>query len=137
MIASVRGEVLHKGLSTAVVDVMGLGLELQATPQTLSGLHEGREEGEPGQWHAWMDAKPVVPDTFPRMSGAEVSLDWILRDETALSEPVVIEQPDGLGMQMPAGEFTVDSVVAALGGETPVAVIGARAGATDKRADAV
>ena len=43
MIASVRGEVLHKGLSTVVVDVMGLGLELQATPQTLSGLHVGRE----------------------------------------------------------------------------------------------
>ncbi|MDO4254563.1 MAG: Holliday junction branch migration protein RuvA [Kocuria sp.] len=43
MIAAVRGEVLHKGLSTVVVDVHGLGLEVHVTPDTLSGLHHGRE----------------------------------------------------------------------------------------------
>lgn len=43
MIATVRGEVLHKGLTSVVVDVMGLGLEVQVTPQTAAALHEGRE----------------------------------------------------------------------------------------------
>ncbi|MCT1589771.1 Holliday junction branch migration protein RuvA [Kocuria palustris] len=60
MIASVRGEVLHKGLSTAVVDVMGLGLELQATPQTLSGLHEGREARLATAFVARKDDSPLL-----------------------------------------------------------------------------
>lgn len=60
MIASVRGEVLHKGLSTVVVDVMGLGLELQATPQTLSGLHEGREARLATAFVARKDDSPLL-----------------------------------------------------------------------------
>ena len=60
MIASVRGEVLHKGLSTVVVDVMGLGLELQATPQTLSGLHEGREARLASAYVARKDDSPLL-----------------------------------------------------------------------------
>lgn len=60
MIASVRGEVLHKGLSTVVVDVMGLGLELQATPQTLSGLHEGREARLAAAYVARKDDSPLL-----------------------------------------------------------------------------
>jgi Holliday junction DNA helicase RuvA len=43
MIASLRGTVTHVGLQSAVIDVNGLGMLVQATPQTLGSLHVGRE----------------------------------------------------------------------------------------------
>lgn len=43
MIASVRGRVLAVSLSTAVVEVGGVGLELRCTPDTLASLHRGTE----------------------------------------------------------------------------------------------
>ena len=43
MIASLRGTVTHVGLHSAVIDVNGLGMLVQATPQTLGSLHLGRE----------------------------------------------------------------------------------------------
>lgn len=43
MIASVRGRVLAVRLDSAVVEVGGVGLLLQATPATLAGLRVGQE----------------------------------------------------------------------------------------------
>lgn len=43
MISSLRGTVAHVGLHAAVIEVGGVGMSVQATPQTLSGLHVGRE----------------------------------------------------------------------------------------------
>jgi Holliday junction DNA helicase RuvA len=42
MIAFVRGEVTDVGLSSAVVEVGGVGLEVMCTPGTLATLHTGR-----------------------------------------------------------------------------------------------
>ncbi|WP_029514093.1 Holliday junction branch migration protein RuvA [Nesterenkonia sp. F] len=43
MISSIRGEVLQVGLDHAVVEVSGFGLEVSATPQTLTELRTGSE----------------------------------------------------------------------------------------------
>lgn len=43
MISSLRGTVAQVGLHSAVIDVHGVGMLVQATPQTLAGLHKGRE----------------------------------------------------------------------------------------------
>ncbi|GAB3178568.1 Holliday junction branch migration protein RuvA [Nesterenkonia halophila] len=43
MISSIRGEVLQVGLDHAVVEVSGFGLEVSATPQTLTELRAGSE----------------------------------------------------------------------------------------------
>ncbi|MCF2706575.1 Holliday junction branch migration protein RuvA [Arcanobacterium haemolyticum] len=43
MISVVRGEVLSLGARNVVVDVGGLGFQIQATPTTLSSLREGSE----------------------------------------------------------------------------------------------
>jgi len=43
MIAFVRGRVAEVTLSSAIVEVGGVGLELQCTPQTLSALSSGAE----------------------------------------------------------------------------------------------
>ncbi|MFJ6078291.1 Holliday junction branch migration protein RuvA [Pseudarthrobacter sp. NPDC092419] len=45
MISFLRGTVAHVGLSTAVIDLNGAGMSVNATPQTLSGLRVG-EEGQ-------------------------------------------------------------------------------------------
>lgn len=60
MIASVRGEVLHKGLSSVVIDVAGLGIELQAAPRTLAGVHEGREARLAAAYVARKDDSPLL-----------------------------------------------------------------------------
>lgn len=43
MISSLRGTVTHVGLHSAVIDVNGFGMQVQATPQTLSGLRTGEQ----------------------------------------------------------------------------------------------
>ncbi|MGJ9404288.1 Holliday junction branch migration protein RuvA [Arthrobacter sp. KK5.5] len=43
MISSLSGVVRHVGPSSAVVEVSGFGMLVQATPQTLSNLHTGRD----------------------------------------------------------------------------------------------
>jgi len=43
MIAFVRGRVAATGLTSAVLEVGGIGLELQCTPDTLAGLRTGAE----------------------------------------------------------------------------------------------
>lgn len=45
MISFLRGTVAHVGLSTAVIDLNGAGMSVNATPQTLSRLRTG-EEGQ-------------------------------------------------------------------------------------------
>ena len=70
-----------------------------------------------------LQGKIIKPDPFKRMLGSEVTMDWLESDSTALTEPIVIESPEGLGMRMPQC-LTVDGVVEALGESTPVEVIG-------------
>jgi hypothetical protein len=41
-----------------------------------------------------------------------------------MTEPVVVENAEGLGMRMPAQDFTIDNVVELVGADTPVEVIG-------------
>ncbi|WP_051298504.1 Holliday junction branch migration protein RuvA [Arthrobacter castelli] len=43
MISSLQGTVAEVHLNSAIIDVNGFGMLVQATPQTLSGLHAGRE----------------------------------------------------------------------------------------------
>lgn len=43
MITFLRGTVAHVGLSTAVIDLNGAGMSVNATPQTLSKLRTGEE----------------------------------------------------------------------------------------------
>ena len=43
MIASLRGTVLSVGLTKAVIETGGVGMSIQATPTTLSGLRVGEE----------------------------------------------------------------------------------------------
>ncbi|KAG8795110.1 JmjC domain-containing histone demethylation protein 1, partial [Serendipita sp. 399] len=78
---------------------------------------------EVNKWIAIAESKKYSPDNFRRMNGSDIGMEWILRDETAMKEPIVIEVPDGLGMKMPPREMTVRDVANEVGPDTHVEVI--------------
>lgn len=79
---------------------------------------------EINKWIAIAESKNYAPDTFRRMNGSDIGLEWILSDENAMKEPIVVENPEGLGMKMPAKELTVRDVANEVGPDTPLEVIG-------------
>ncbi|MEX5270279.1 Holliday junction branch migration protein RuvA [Kocuria sabuli] len=60
MIASITGQVEHVGLTAAVVAVGGFGVQVQATPETLSGLRIGGEVRLDTAYVARKDESPLL-----------------------------------------------------------------------------
>ncbi|KAG6878743.1 hypothetical protein C0993_008042 [Termitomyces sp. T159_Od127] len=79
---------------------------------------------DPRRWSRLLEHKTFKEDPFKRLAGSEVRLEWLEEDHTAMTEPIIIEHPDGLGMTMPSTDFTVNDVVELVGEDTPVEVIG-------------
>ncbi|KAG8959428.1 JmjC domain-containing histone demethylation protein 1 [Tulasnella sp. 419] len=79
------------------------------------------------KWIQIANHKPIAPDKFKRMKGEDVNLEWLKHDEDAFKEPIVVEEPEGLGMEMPGWKngkkFGVEDVTELVGGDTPVEVI--------------
>jgi F-box/leucine-rich repeat protein 10/11 len=71
-----------------------------------------------------LEGKKVKDNNFRRMKGSDVGLEWLESDDSAMQEPFIVESPDGLGMKMPDGDFSIEDVAEAVGEETPVEVIG-------------
>ena len=81
-------------------------------------------QSDPNRWTRMLEGKKIKDDNFQRMQGSEVGLEWLESDPNAMREPFVIEKPEGLGMKMPDGDFSVDTVADVVGEDTPVEVIG-------------
>lgn len=84
-----------------------------------SGMHT-----DPNRWMRMLEGKKIKESTFKKMNGADVGLEWLESDDSAMREPFIVETPEGLGMKMPDADFTVDDVAEAVGEDTPVEVIG-------------
>jgi hypothetical protein len=82
------------------------------------------DEGNAGRWQLLMQGKTIAKDSFRRMPGGELTLEWLEADPDSLKNPIIVETPDGLGMKMPPTDFSVDDVAEAVGENTPVEVIG-------------
>ncbi|EPQ58517.1 jumonji protein [Gloeophyllum trabeum ATCC 11539] len=80
-------------------------------------------ESDPNRWAQMLQGKTIKENNFPRMKGADVNLDWLESDENALRQPIVIEQPDGLGLKMPPRDLGIDDIAEIVGEDTPVEVI--------------
>ena len=89
-----------------------------------AGLNSGQDT-DPNRWLRMMEGKEIKKDPFRRMRGADVGVEWLQNDEGAMTEPVLVEAEEGLGMKMPPASFTVGDVAEALGDDFPVEVIGA------------
>ena len=75
------------------------------------------------RWTRMLETKEIKKDPFKRFKGSELE-EWLEQEDDALREPIVIENPDGLGMTMPPNSFSVEDVAELIGGGTPVEVIG-------------
>lgn len=94
------------------------------TQRDYAGLHNTGSEAGPDRWLRMLEGKAIKEDSFRRMKGTEVGVEWLENDESAMREPIVIESPDGLGMKMPPKSLTVRDVAEVIGAQTPVEVIG-------------
>ncbi|PFH47184.1 hypothetical protein AMATHDRAFT_68337 [Amanita thiersii Skay4041] len=81
------------------------------------------QTNDPDRWLKMTEGKDIKADSFARMDGSAVGIEWLEENKSAMTEPIVIEKPDGLGMKMPPQDFTVDNVVELIGAETPLEVI--------------
>lgn len=71
-----------------------------------------------------LEGKEIKGDPFKRLEGGSVGLSWLEEEEDAMTEPIVIEKPEGLGMQMPPEDFGIEDVAQIVGEDTPIEVIG-------------
>ena len=71
-----------------------------------------------------LEGKDIKPHNFKRMQGSELTVEWVEHDTDAFRAPILIETPEGLGMEMPESTFSPRDVADVLGGDTPVEVIG-------------
>ncbi|KAJ7070349.1 jumonji superfamily protein [Mycena belliarum] len=78
---------------------------------------------DPNRWLRMLENKTFEPENFKRMHGSDVTVEWLEEDEDAMTEPILVEKPDGLGMKMPPNDFTVEDVAELVGEEVPVEVI--------------
>ncbi|KAF9496072.1 Clavaminate synthase-like protein [Pleurotus eryngii] len=78
---------------------------------------------DPSRWTRLMEGKAIKNARFKHMHGSEVGVEWLEEDEQAMTEPIIIDNPEGLGMQMPASDFTVSDVADIVGEDHPVEVI--------------
>ncbi|KAH9984732.1 jumonji protein [Russula compacta] len=86
-------------------------------------LHSGADSSDPRRWSQLLESKTFSMGGFKRMRGPEFTEEWVDNDSTAMTEPIVIEKPDGLGMVMPPTSLTVPEIANILGPETPLEVI--------------
>jgi F-box/leucine-rich repeat protein 10/11 len=87
-------------------------------------LHSGANSSDPHRWSSLLESKTFSRDDFTRMRGSDLTEEWLYNDATAMTEPVIIEKPDDLGMMMPPSSLTVPEIANILGPETPLEVIG-------------
>ncbi|KAG5635423.1 hypothetical protein H0H81_011313 [Sphagnurus paluster] len=92
------------------------------TQRDYASLNTGLES-DPRRWIKVLEEKSIKSDPFKRLEGVAVGLHWLEADDSAMTEPIVIEQPEGLGMKMPSSDFTVNDVAEIVGEDMPVEVI--------------
>jgi F-box/leucine-rich repeat protein 10/11 len=92
------------------------------TQRDYANLNSGMGS-DPNRWLRMLETKEIKKDPFKRLQGSELD-SWLEDDEDALREPIIIEQPEGLGMKMPPRDLTVEHVAEYIGEDTPLEVIG-------------
>lgn len=88
------------------------------------GSTTARLRTDSSEWLDALEKRATAGDPYPRMQGSELTLEWLANDENAMTEPLLVEKPEGLGMQMPDPELTVADIAQIVGPDTPVEVMG-------------
>ncbi|KAI0065496.1 jumonji protein [Artomyces pyxidatus] len=85
-------------------------------------MHTG-VASDSSKWAQMLEHKSFGKDNFRRMEGSQLSQEWLDNDPTAMTEPVLVEEPQGLGMKMPDRNLSVDDIAEIMGRDTTVEVI--------------
>lgn len=93
------------------------------TQRDYADMNSGLDSNS-NRWIRVLEKKEIKDSPFKRLDGSSVGIQWLQEDESAMTEPIIIERPDGLGMKMPSNDFTVDEVAELVGPDMPVEVIG-------------
>ncbi|TFK55342.1 Clavaminate synthase-like protein [Heliocybe sulcata] len=80
-------------------------------------------ESDPNRWMLMLQGKTIKDADFPRMKGSEVNLEWLENNEDALTQPIVIPDPEGLGLKMPSPDLSIEEIAEIIGEDHPVEVI--------------
>lgn len=110
-----------------------------------AAIQEGMPADPVGRWKKFLTTYEFLPDRFRRMKGDAWTLDWLLNDPSALSEPVLVPSTPGPrdsaqvasdtnqalrpsttsipGMAVPPPEMTIFDVANIVGPDTLVEVI--------------
>lgn len=59
-----------------------------------AAIQEGIPADPLGRWKSFLEAYEFEPDQFRRMQGHEWTIDWLLHDESALKQPVLVPAPE-------------------------------------------
>ncbi|TFY81734.1 hypothetical protein EWM64_g2277 [Hericium alpestre] len=94
------------------------------TVRDYADLHSGVHTSDPQRHIQALEAKVSPEHNFRTMAGAEISQEWLENDPTAMTEPVLIPSPEGLGMKMPDKDLTIDKIADIVGRDKSVEVIG-------------
>ncbi|GAC94896.1 hypothetical protein PHSY_002469 [Pseudozyma hubeiensis SY62] len=65
-----------------------------------AAIQEGIPADPLGRWKNFLNTYEFEPDQFRRMEGREWTLDWLLHDESALKQPVLVPAPDDGSSQL-------------------------------------
>ncbi|KAF9510800.1 hypothetical protein BS47DRAFT_1299804 [Hydnum rufescens UP504] len=96
-----------------------------------ANLNDG-VESNPKRRLGFLATKPIKKHAFEYMKGQDVTMVWLGSDEKAMTEPIIIEHPDGLGMKMPEPGFTVRDVAKIVGSKEKVDVLDVASQQEDK-----
>lgn len=65
-----------------------------------AAIQEGIPADPLGRWKNFLNTYEFEPDQFRRMEGREWTLDWLLHDDSALKQPVLVPAPDDGALQL-------------------------------------
>lgn len=78
---------------------------------------------EPNKWLRVLETRASTVGAFKHYTPDQITPEWLYTDSTAMTEPFIIETPEGLGMAMPHPSLSISAISDIVGGTTPLEVI--------------
>lgn len=76
------------------------GTTISATALNYANLDQGFAS-DPTRFHKIAQSKPITPHNFRKMHGKDLTAEWLWSDPSAMTEPIIIESPEGLDLKVP------------------------------------
>ncbi|KAH9810354.1 JmjC domain-containing histone demethylation protein 1 [Melampsora americana] len=95
-------------------------------PDRFINMAQDRQNIVDGLSSSACQSHPLFSKPFRRVKGTDLTMSWLLEDESAMTEPILIDDDDALrtlGMKMPSSTITIREISNIVGPDTPVEVI--------------